>query len=128
MSSIEFKFEETPLVLADYSGPTPYAIGLISGTAEITFSRVYGDDSAGLGAGFEFDIESVDLSSPIAGWPNTKIKWARTGTVSREIWNCITRSIERAHTDDIYEAIGEACQPDPDAAYEARRDDERSFA
>jgi hypothetical protein len=118
MPNLTFPFEEIPLVLADHASPTPLAIALISGAAEISYSPVHGDD----GAGFEFDIESVTLASPIAGWPDVQVNWVREAMHGRQIWDLVSRSIERACTDQIFEAIDEAGEPDPDARYEARRD------
>src|SRR5258708_35754587 len=110
MTSIDFKFEEIPLVLANYSSPTPPAVALISGSAEITYSRVHGDD----GASFEFDIESIEISAPIVGWSNVSVKWVRDNPGNqrqRYLWEIISKSVERARTDAIYQANREAIEP-----------------
>ena len=93
MTEITFSFDEIPLCIGKDHAGNKLVIALISGECEVSS---YGGDN--------FDIESVTLTSPIAGLPIVPVKWVCDDAghqVERALWDWVADSIQRLRSSSI---------------------------
>ncbi len=103
--TLSFHFSDVPLIVGftterDVKDHKPLAIALISGTCEVSISGT-GKDSC-------WDVEAIELLSPLLGWPDVPIRWVRECQVGRELWEWVSSSIVRHCTEAINEKIDES--------------------
>lgn len=109
MAQIDYEFEEITLCLGKSKDGKPQNIALISGTATINCS--------GRGRNTEWEIDEVCLAGPLCGDRTVMIDYGHP------LFGYVSESLSDQCGDQIFDAVNEASQPDPDAAYDRMRDE-----
>lgn len=98
MATINFEFEEIPLVVGKDAAGKPQRIALLTGSCEI--EREYRSK--------EWEISEVTLSGPILHDIDVTLHHGHP------LFAFVVESIAQAKGDEIYDALSEADGPDPD--------------